>query len=90
MDLPTTPNPLVGKEFIASAAKEMGLPPKYRVLSRPMVRIFGWFNPMVGEVYEMLYQNDAPYLFDSSNSRELSVLRERPTPRDSPYSRVLS
>jgi hypothetical protein len=31
-----------------------------------MVRIFGWFNPMVGEVYEMLYQNDAPYLFDSS------------------------
>jgi hypothetical protein len=21
---------------------------------------------MVGEVYEMLYQNDAPYLFDSS------------------------
>lgn len=64
--LPTTPNPLVGKEFIASAAKEMGLPPKYRVLSRPMVRIFGWFNPMVGEVYEMLYQNDAPYLFDSS------------------------
>ena len=26
----------------------------------------GWFNPLVGEVYEMLYQNDSPYLFDSS------------------------
>ena len=26
----------------------------------------GFFNPIVGEVYEMLYQNDSPYLFDSS------------------------
>jgi nucleoside-diphosphate-sugar epimerase len=64
--MPTTPNPPVGKEFIALAAKEMGVPPKYRVLSRPMVRVFGWFNPLVGEVYEMLYQNDSPYLFDSA------------------------
>ena len=31
-----------------------------------MVRLIGWFNPLVGEVYEMLYQNDSPYLFDSS------------------------
>jgi nucleoside-diphosphate-sugar epimerase len=64
--LPATPNPPDGKEFITCAAKEMGVPSKYRVLNRPMVRIFGWFNPMVGEVYEMLYQNDSPYLFDSS------------------------
>jgi nucleoside-diphosphate-sugar epimerase len=64
--LPTTPNPPAGKEFITCAATEMSVPPKYRLLNRPMVRIFGWFNPMVGEVYEMLYQNDSPYLFDSS------------------------
>jgi hypothetical protein len=31
-----------------------------------MVRIAGWFDPLVREVYEMLYQNDSPYLFDSS------------------------
>jgi hypothetical protein len=31
-----------------------------------MVRLIGWFNPLVGEVHEMLYQNDSPYLFDSS------------------------
>jgi hypothetical protein len=30
-----------------------------------MLWIAGWFNPLVGESYEMLYQNDAPYLFDS-------------------------
>ena len=64
--MPTTPNPPTGKEFIAGAADAMGVPPKYRVLSRPMVRIVGWFNPVVGEVHEMLYQNDSPYLFDSS------------------------
>ncbi len=64
--LPTATNPPTGRQFIEMAAKEMGVEAKYRVLSRPMVKMAGWFNPMVGEVYEMLYQNDAPYLFDSS------------------------
>jgi len=31
-----------------------------------MIRLAGWFNPAVRESYEMLYQNDSPYLFDSS------------------------
>jgi nucleoside-diphosphate-sugar epimerase len=64
--LPTTPNPLTGKEFMVQTAAAMGAPAKYRVLSKPMVRIVGWFQPVVGELYEMLYQNDSPYLFDSS------------------------
>ena len=28
--------------------------------------MFGWFKPVVGEVREMMYQNDWPYLFDST------------------------
>jgi hypothetical protein len=48
------------------AAKEFGVAQRYRVLSRPMIRLIGWFNPLVGEIHEMLYQNDSPYLFDSS------------------------
>ncbi len=64
--LPTAPAPPTGREFIAMAAKEFGVAPKLRVLNRPMLKVVGWFNPMVGEFYEMLYQNDAPYLFDSS------------------------
>ena len=64
--VPATPNPLTGKEFVALAAKEFGVAPKYRVLSRPMLRIAGWFDPLVAESYEMLYQSDSPYLFDSS------------------------
>ena len=64
--VPTTPNPPTGKEFVALAAKEFGVAPKYRVLSRLMIRLAGWFNPLVAESYEMLYQNDSDYLFDST------------------------
>jgi nucleoside-diphosphate-sugar epimerase len=64
--VPATPNPPTGREFVTLAAKEFGVAPKYRVLSRPMIRLAGWFNPLVAESYEMLYQSDSPYLFDSS------------------------
>ena len=62
----TTPNPPTGEEFVAVAAKELGVALRYHVLTKPMVRLIGWFNPLVGEVYEMLYQNDSACLFDSS------------------------
>lgn len=64
--LPTTPQPPTGREFIHAAADAMGVPPKYSILSRFMVKLGGLFNPTVREVHEMLYQNDSPYLFDSS------------------------
>lgn len=64
--LPTTANPPTGKEFIVAAAESMGKAPKYRVLSRTMVKLAGLFDPTIREVHEMLYQNDSSYLFDSS------------------------
>ena len=64
--VPTTAMPPTGKEFIEQAAEAMGVAAKHRVLGRTMVRVGGWFQPVVGELYEMLYQNDSPYLFDSS------------------------
>jgi nucleoside-diphosphate-sugar epimerase len=64
--LPTAANPPTGREFIDMAAKEFGVAPKFRVLSRPMLRVVGWFKPQIGESYEMLYQSDSPYLFDST------------------------
>lgn len=64
--VPTTPKPLTGREFVTLAAKELGVAPAYRVLRRPMIRVAGWFKPVVGESYELLYQSDSPYLFDSS------------------------
>jgi nucleoside-diphosphate-sugar epimerase len=64
--LPTAANPPTGKELIPQAAEAMEVAPKSRVLARPMMQVFGWFKPVVGELVEMLYQYDSPYLFDSS------------------------
>ena len=64
--LPTAVTALTGKQLIETAAQAFGASPKYRVLSRPMLKVVGWFNPLVGELYEMLYQNDSSYVFDST------------------------
>lgn len=63
--LPTDPNALTGKEFIELAATAFGVKPNYTVLKKWMLQAFGWFSPVVGESVEMLYQNEADYLFDS-------------------------
>ncbi len=64
--LPTAAPAPSGKEIIAMAAEAFAVRPRYRVLNKGMIKVGGWFNPLVGELYEMLYQNDRPYLFDSS------------------------
>ncbi|HEY2012303.1 MAG TPA: NAD-dependent epimerase/dehydratase family protein [Bryobacteraceae bacterium] len=64
--LPTAPSPLTGRQFIELAAREFNRPPKFRVLSRPILKLVGLFNSDIRESYEMLYQNDSPYLFDST------------------------
>jgi nucleoside-diphosphate-sugar epimerase len=64
--VPTAPNPPRGVEFVGMAAKAFGVKPKYRVLSRPLIKIAGLFNSNIRESYEMLYQSDSEYLFDSS------------------------
>jgi nucleoside-diphosphate-sugar epimerase len=64
--VPTAPEPPTGKQFIELAANEFGRPPRYRVLNRPMLRIAGLFDTNIRESYEMLYQNDSDYIFDSS------------------------
>ncbi len=64
--LPTAPNPPTGRDFVAMAAKALGVEPRYRVLNRTMVKLGGLFDSNVRETYEMLYQSDSAYLFDSS------------------------
>jgi len=64
--LPTASPTLTGKQFIQTAAQAFEVRPKFRILNRGMVKVGGWFNPVVGELYEMLYQNDSPYIFDST------------------------
>lgn len=64
--LPTHKNPPTGEAFIALAAAAMHQPVKYTVLSRFMISLAGLFIKPIKESYEMLYQSDAAYLFDSS------------------------
>ena len=62
----TAPDPLTGKEFIETAAQAFGVDVRYRVLSKSMIRLAGLFDKTVAKSYEMLYQNEFPYIFDSS------------------------
>lgn len=64
--VPTAPEPPTGREFIEMVAKEFGVEPKYLVLGRPLLKVAGWFDSDVRESYEMLYQNEYEYLFDST------------------------
>jgi nucleoside-diphosphate-sugar epimerase len=64
--LPTRSNPLTGKQFIALAAQAMNQPNKYSVLSKLMIRLAGLFIKPIKESYEMIYQSDNDYIFDST------------------------
>jgi nucleoside-diphosphate-sugar epimerase len=64
--VPTASGPLAGKEFIAMVAREFGVQPQYRVLNKAMIKVAGWFDTTIGELYEMLYQSDFDYIFDST------------------------
>jgi nucleoside-diphosphate-sugar epimerase len=64
--VPTASDPPTGKQFIEMAAKEFGAEPKYRILNRPMLKVAGWFNSDLRDLYEMLYQFEFDYIFDST------------------------
>ena len=64
--LPTSPNPLTGKEFIQLMADALKTNAQFRLLKPWMIRIAGLFDKTIAELYEMLYQYQYDYLFDSS------------------------
>jgi nucleoside-diphosphate-sugar epimerase len=66
-----------GKTFIEMAAKEIGVPAKYMVLKKWMVRMGGLFDHTVYELYEMLYQNEFDYYFDSSKFNDFFKYKPR-------------
>ena len=64
--LPACNPGISGETFIESAAKELSLKPKYMVLKKWMIAFGGIFDKTIRESYEMLYQNEYDYVFDSS------------------------
>lgn len=64
--LPTAHPALTGRQWIELCAEATGKLARRFILTRPIVRLMGLLDPAVRELYEMLYQNEADYIFDSS------------------------
>jgi nucleoside-diphosphate-sugar epimerase len=65
--LPAVSPALSGREFVAMAAKYMpGGKNKVQILPKWLIGIIGWFVPFMKEMYEMMYQNQYAFQFDSS------------------------
>lgn len=68
--LPTAKDPLTGKEWVENIAREMGVKLKYRVVGKTMMKFIGLFSSTMRESYEMLYQYDKDYVFNSNKFEE--------------------
>jgi nucleoside-diphosphate-sugar epimerase len=64
--LPTANPAPDGKGYVNIIAAQMGVKPKYMKLGSFMLTLSGLFDPVIREIKEMLYQNNYPYIFDSS------------------------
>ena len=73
--LPTSFQRWTGKEFVNYVAKQMHVKPRYYILSKLMISLFGMFSPTLRELKEMHYQNDRDYFFDSSKFQKKFVLQ---------------
>lgn len=60
---PATINTL---DFITRVYRAAGLAPKYRTAGRGMLKILGWFNPLMRELVEMVYLEETPVILDDS------------------------
>jgi nucleoside-diphosphate-sugar epimerase len=76
--LPTAPA-ITGRAFVELANKAAGTTHSVQVLGKTMLRIVGWFVPVVKEGMELIYQSDRDYVFDSSKfSRRFPDFRITP------------
>ncbi|MCA9735571.1 MAG: NAD(P)H-binding protein [Deferribacteres bacterium] len=76
--VPTAANPMTGKEWIETVAKEMGQKPKYQAATRFIVKILGLFIPIMREMPEMMYQYEGDYVFRSDKFEK--AFKMKPTP----------
>lgn len=64
--LPTSDERLTGNDWIQLFAEQMQVKNKAMTVAKPMVRVMGFFNPLMKEMVEMMYQNNQDYYFDST------------------------
>jgi nucleoside-diphosphate-sugar epimerase len=74
------PGAINSLDFITRIYGAAGRSPKYRSAGRGLLKMMGWFNPLMRELPEMLYLQETPVILD--DSRILALL---PQTRKTPY-----
>ncbi len=69
-NLPTSDETLTGKQWVSLFANEMKTKDKVSVLPSWMLKLLGLFIPVLGEMYEMSYQFEQDYFFDSTKFKK--------------------
>ncbi|HUA60312.1 MAG TPA: NAD-dependent epimerase/dehydratase family protein [Verrucomicrobiae bacterium] len=67
-------------DFITRAYRAAGRSPKYRTVGRGMLKILGWFSPLMRELQEMVYLQETPVILDDSK-----LLAKFPKVHKTPY-----
>ncbi|MBD0377641.1 MAG: NAD-dependent epimerase/dehydratase family protein, partial [Flavisolibacter sp.] len=75
---PTDVQKITGRQWVELFAQEMNIKPRFTVLGKGMVQVFGLFIPVLRESVEMMYQYDRDYFFNSAKFTER--FRFEPTP----------
>ncbi len=60
------PGPINILDFITRVYRAAGQAPKYRSVGPGLLKILGWFSPLMRELPEMLYLQETPVLLDDS------------------------
>ena len=60
---------ITAQGFIQKIYQAAGREPKVRSAGRTLLRIWGWFNPLMRELPEMLYLQETPVLLDDEKLR---------------------
>jgi nucleoside-diphosphate-sugar epimerase len=60
------PGEINSMDFITRIYRAVGRAPKYRTVGRGLLKMMGWFNPVMRELVEMLYLEETPVILDDS------------------------
>jgi nucleoside-diphosphate-sugar epimerase len=62
------------RAWVEALARALGAKPKMLRAPRWLLSAMGFFDPVMGELVEMLYQFEAPFLYDDTASRALLAM----------------
>ena len=74
------PGEINSLDFITRIYRAVGRAPKYRTAGRGLLKIMGWFSPLMRELPEMLYLQETPLILDDSK-----LLAKFPNTHKTPY-----